>query len=205
MQKEIYTIGYSGFQEIGDFVDVLKKAGVNVLVDVRSSPYSSYFLPYNKDQLKQTLRTQNIYYRNYAREFGAQQTDRRFFSPQGYLDFGLFSVSEPFRQGYRKVEEGLRQHYVFALMCAEKDPIDCHRSIMISKNFSANGYTVLHLLPNESPISQCDIEAQLLNKYFPNRDQLSFFETQLSEADLISEAYRKRNADIGYYLEEASA
>jgi hypothetical protein len=100
------------------------------------------------------------------------------------------------------IEDGLKHEYSFAFMCAEKDPIDCHRSIMISKTFSDNGYGILHLIPDNEPASQFDIEERLLNKYFPDRDQLSIFLEQKSNTELISEAYRKRNADIGYHIGE---
>ena len=200
--ETLYTIGYSGFN-VNDFVNILKKYGVNVLIDVRSNPFSSYFSAYNKELLEQALKSHNIYYRNYAKEFGAQQTESRFYTPQGYLDFEMFTASPIYNDGYHKIEDGLKRDYVFAFMCAEKDPIDCHRSIMISKTFNDNGYSILHLLPNKNPISQLDIEDRLLNKYFPNRDQLSMFEEQTGNNNLISEAYRKRNADIGHHIEEA--
>jgi len=200
--KTLYTIGYSGFN-VDDFVDILKKYGINVLIDVRSNPFSAYFSAFNKEQLENTLKSKHIFYRNYAKEFGAQQPERSFYTPQGYLDFEKFTTSQVFNEGYHKIENGLKQDYIFAFMCAEKDPIDCHRSIMISKTFKDNGYTVLHLLPNINPISQVDIEDRLLNKYFPDRDQLSLFDERKSDSNLISEAYKKRNADIGYHIEES--
>ena len=83
----IYTIGYAGFS-IGAFVDTLRGHGVSALVDVRSSPFSGYHQDYNKDQLERTLHSARIYYRSYAREFGARQPERSYY-PRGYLDFEL--------------------------------------------------------------------------------------------------------------------
>ena len=201
MLKTLYTIGYSGFS-IDDFVNILKKYGVNALIDVRSNPFSSYFSAYNKEQLEKKLNSQHIYYRNYPKEFGARQKERHFYTSDGYLDFELFTASSAYNQGYLEIEDGLKRDYVFVFMCSEKDPIDCHRAIMISKTFKDNGYSILHLLPDKNPISQVDVENRLLDKYFPNRDQLSIFEDQKNDDDLILEAYRKRNADIGCHIEE---
>ena len=51
--------------------------------------------------------------------------------------------------------------------------------------------------------SQDDIEMRLLEYYFPNRNQLDLFENEnLSNQNLIIKAYRKRNAEIGYSMEE---
>jgi len=201
VRKILYTIGYSGFS-VPDFIDVLKRYRINVIIDVRSTPFSSYFSAYNKEHLERLLKSHHIYYRNYAKEFGAQQIERRFYTAQGYLDFELFTASDIYHHGYQKIEDGLKQEYVFAFMCAEKDPMDCHRSIMVSKTFNDHGYSVLHLLPAKNPVSQVDIEERLLDKYFPDRDQLSLLSEQKDENELITEAYRKRNAEIGYHIEE---
>ena len=200
MQKPLYTIGYSSFG-INDFIAYLRRQVINVLIDVRSNPYSSHFSEYNKERLAKVLGANGIHYRNYAKEFGAQQTNREFYTPQGYLDFKMFTDSELFGEGYRRIEDSVKREYSVVFMCAEKDPIDCHRSIMITKAFTDNGYEVLHLLPDNKHASQSDIEERLLNKYYPDRDQLSLFSDKGS-SELISEAYRKRNADIGHYIAE---
>ena len=70
---KVYTIGYSGFPEIDEFIAILQSFKINVLIDVRSSPYSSYYDAYNKENIEATLKKAGIYYRNYAREFGARQ------------------------------------------------------------------------------------------------------------------------------------
>ena len=53
-----------------------------------------------------------------------------------------------FQNGVNKLIKSMEQGYVFALMCAEKDPINCHRAIMVSRYFSKLGYMVTHIEPN---------------------------------------------------------
>jgi hypothetical protein len=84
-------------------------------------------------------------------------------------------------------------------MCAEKDPAMCHRAIMISRVFHNAGYNVEHILAGDCTESQIDIEAALLNRYFPDRNQQSLLE-EPSLDQLIADAYRRRNAEIGYRL-----
>ena len=55
MAKKLYTIGYAGFPDIGVFLQTLKQYGVQILIDVRSSPYSTYYEAYNKDRLSAML------------------------------------------------------------------------------------------------------------------------------------------------------
>ena len=201
MVNTVYTIGYSGFS-IDDFVTTLKKHNISLVVDVRSSPYSSYFPEYNRDSLEIFLKMHGIYYRNYASEFGARQSNQKYYCKEGYLDFEVFSKSEPFLQGLKKLCNSMKQNYTFALMCAEKDPICCHRTILVARAFFERGYHVVHLLINGSTITQEEINTRLIEKYYPTRDQMTFFETVQDDDTLLKTAYKKQNAEIGYRLEE---
>lgn len=201
MNNIIYTIGYSGFS-INAFIDALKHYGIRLVVDVRSSPYSSFYPDFNMDKLKAVLLRNGIYYRNYADEFGARQNDRHLYTQEGYLDFDLHCQSESFAKGVTKLIDSLERGYTFALMCAEKDPIRCHRTIMVSRRFFEKGYPVTHILPNGKQITQQDIEQKLLDKFFPDRDQGNFFTEPQSDNQLIPQAYRLQNAEIGYRMED---
>jgi len=200
MVDTIYSIGYSGFQ-IDDFINLLKSKNISLVVDVRSTPYSQYFSDYNKDSLELRLKKERIYYRNYAEEFGARQEDRKYYLNTGYLDFDLFSKSSNFLSGVDKLEKNMAKDYTCVLMCAEKDPITCHRTILVSRAFFNAGYKVLHLLPNNITMTQGDIENRLVEKYFPNKDQLTLFDEHLSAQEYICEAYKKQNAAIAYSIE----
>lgn len=200
--ETVYTIGYAGFP-LPQFLSLLLERGISALVDVRSQPHSQYFSDYNRENLSRSLNQAGIYYRNYAREFGARQTDPVFRSPGGYLDFELFAASPQFREGVEKLAESMAQGYRFALMCAEKDPIRCHRAILVSRAFSRAGYPVVHLMPQGGTCTQDDLERRLVDQYFPDRDQVSLFGMGMSEEDYVAEAYRKQNAAIGYTMQEA--
>ena len=132
MAKQLFTIGYSGFPVIHDFVQALKEYGIQVLIDVRSNPFSAYYEDYNKDKLNCILPKNGIYYFNYARQFGARQEDVSFYK-NGRLDFELFSKSKQFLDGVHEVE---KSDAVIAFMCAEKHASECHRAILVARAFS---------------------------------------------------------------------
>ncbi len=199
--KQIYTIGYTSFQ-INDFIETLIKYKITCLIDVRSTPYSQHYSDYNKDTLEITLKNKEIIYRNYAHEFGARQENTIFYANGGYLDFNKFTSSNQFLEGVKKVTKGIEKGYKFALMCAEKDPINCHRSIMLGKGFKELGYNVDHIKANGQVETQCEIEIRLLDMYFKDRLQLSLFSASSDEDSLLNECYRKRNIDIGFNLED---
>ena len=185
--KEIFTIGYVSY-EPEEMAKVLKSFGVSCLIDVRSNPHSAYYTQFNRENISETLKQQGILYRNYQLEFGARQEDPRFYHRDGYLDFSVYTRSEQFLQGVQKIEQGMEMGYVFALMCAEKDPMTCHRAIMIGKALKERGFTVKHILYPDRIETQQEMEQRGLG------DQLSFF----PEEQRIEEFYREQNKKIGY-------
>ena len=197
----VFSIGYTAFL-ILDFINILKYFKIRLVVDVRSQPYSNRFEDYNKENISQALARSGIYYRNYAKEFGARQTESRFFTNDGYLDFEKYARSDSFSAGFAKLDESVKSGYTIAFMCAEKNPARCHRSILVTRAFRNAGYNVKHILSGGNTESQDDIDDQLLDDYFPNRMQLSLCESK-SDTELLTEAYRRRNAEIGYRLGEA--
>ncbi len=196
---EIFTIGYAGFA-IDDFIKDLKKHNINSLIDVRSSPFSKFYQDYNKPLLCDTLQKNGIIYRNYNSEFGARQDDKTYY-PNGYLDFSMFTRSKAFLDGMQKIINAIPLGYKFVLMCSEKDPINCHRTIMVGKAFSDNGISVRHILSDGHIITQSDIEARLLDMYYPDRDQLALFGEQLSAEEMIENSYKFQNEKIGYRID----
>lgn len=196
--KDIYTIGYSCYK-IDDFIKILKKYNINSLIDVRSNPSSKFFVDYNKENLEYVLNKHNIIYRNYKAEFGARQKDIKYYT-DGYLDFDKFTKSKVFLEGIRKIEAGIKLNYTFVFMCAEKDPSTCHRNIMVAKEFYKLGYNVKNILEDGSYEIQKSIEKRLVEKYFPNRKQLSLFSEEVSWDMMVKKSYAYRNSEIGYRL-----
>lgn len=198
MINTIYTIGYTGFT-IDKFIEKLKKEKINAVIDVRSTPYSRYYTDFNKENLYNVLKKNKIYYKNYAKEFGARQNDLKYY-PNGYLDFELFSKSESFLSGINKLQNAMKRNYKFVLMCSEKNPIMCHRAILVSRAFYKLNYDIKHLLPDDKIITQKDIEVYLLDQFLPGRNQINLFFANHTEEEDINEVYRRQNANIGYSI-----
>ena len=139
----IYTIGYTAFEPKA-FVDVLKKHGVQCLVDVRTVPASSRLPQYSRPVLEAMLKQAGLRYRHYP-EFGARQEESKWYTEAGYLDFERYIDSEAFQAGVEKLRKGMELGYCFALMCAEKDPINCHRAIMVARGLEKAGMDASHI------------------------------------------------------------
>lgn len=189
----IYTIGFQDFT-IDDFINLLKQKGITLLIDIRSKPYSDRFPDYNKDNLKATLASYGIAHESSSREFGARQEDPTFYT-DGQLDFELFGNSPMFIEGVERVIGLIDSGETVVLMCHESDPIDCHRAILCGRAFHNRGFQVIHLLAHDSAISQEVIEKRLLAKHFPDAENQP---DDKKSRKLLSQAYRKQNAIIGF-------
>ena len=191
----LFTIGHStGTQEY--FLYLLEAHDVHVLLDVRSVPYSRYANQFNKNDLAPFLESHSISYFSAGKPFGARRDDARLY-PQGYLDFELTRQTPIFQRGMEHVIARLEASQNVALMCTEKNPIDCHRAIMVARGFELAGVEVQHILQDATLLDQQSLNAKLLDMYFPNHEQMSLFGEDNID-DMLRDAYRMQNQKIGY-------
>ena len=197
---KLFTIGHSNLT-IDEFIELLKKYYINCVIDVRSTPYSKYAPQFNLNEIKNELNKNEIYYIFMGDELGARRKDISLYTKEGYVDFEKTSKSSLFLKGVERVIEGIKKGYNIALMCTEKDPLDCHRNILVARAFYELGYNIDNIIGDSTVESQEKIEQRLLDLYFPDRYQVTIFELlscNKEEKDLVNEAYILRNKDIGY-------
>ena len=195
----VYTVGHSN-HPIEEFLKLLVKHNINCICDVRSMPYSRFTEQYNRENIKEYLSEHNIKYLFFGEEFGARREEKSLLT-DGMVDFEKVAKNEKFIKGIERIEKGLDKGYRIALMCTEKEPIECHRTILVSRNLFLKGMVILHILSDGTAVYHEKIEEELVEKYFPNRNQLSIFDMN-ETIDYLKEAYKKANNDIGYRKED---
>ena len=196
----LFTIGHTNHSR-EDFLKLLKQHEITYLLDVRSTPFSQYTSQYNKDVISEFLQKSGITYCHMGKFFGARPEDKSLYTKENYLDFEKMRASELFKKGFDNVMKGLADGNNIVLMCTEKDPMDCHRAIMVARGFELQGIDANHILPDGKLQTQKELDARLLDRYFADRHQMSFLSniSEIPEEELLVEAYRKRNAEIGYH------
>jgi hypothetical protein len=188
-----------------DFNEILNDEEIRVVVETMGGLHPSYeFVKACLESGKSVVTSNKELVAAYGADLLelARQENVNFYSEEGCLDFELFAQSEQFLSGVEKIKNSVEKGYNIVLLCAEKEPIQCHRTILVARAFSDLGYKIIHLMPDNQTKTQKQIEQELLNKYFPNRGKMTLFSTSvMSDEECLVEAYKIQNKKIGYRLE----
>ena len=194
----LYSVGHSN-GTADELLELLRLAGVNCLVDVRSVPASSYTPQFNKENLSRFLRANGIYYLHFGEEFGARRSDSVI---AGQVNFEKATTTEAFKRGVERIKNGLEKGFTIAFMCSEAKPLACHRFSLVSRYFHDNGYDVKHVLHSKEIVSHASLEQEMIKDYLKRRNSRlqevdEMFGSYTSEQQRI-DAYRLKNEEIGY-------
>lgn len=191
----VLTIGHSNHM-LDDFVSLLRKHEVTQVADVRSVPYSRYNPQFDRESLKQVLKVHGIKYVFLGREIGARPEDRSCYE-NGRVRYALLAQTDLFREGIKRVVQNAKENRV-ALMCAEKEPLDCHRTILVAKALTERGVAVEHILPD----GRLESQEATLKRLLDTPNQGDFF---LSEDERIEKALVHQEERVAYAEQEAES
>jgi len=190
MGIEIYTVGHST-QTFEKFLSLLQKQGVTAIADVRSAPYSRFNPQFNREELRSALKAHGIWYVFLGKELGARSDDECCYI-DGKVQYKLLAKMPLFQSGITRVTEGAETHKI-ALMCAEKDPLDCHRTILVARELVSRGANVTHILQDGSTELHRDVISRLIAKM--GLGEADMFR---SEEFTVDDAYEKQGERIAY-------
>ncbi len=138
-----WTIGHSA-AELDDLFRLLTAQGIQVLADVRSSPYSQHAPQANRDLLEAVARQHGLRHVFLGHELGGRPDDAALLLPSGKPDYARMERTEAYRRGIAALEQLARTARV-CLLCSEEDPARCHRGLLVSETLVGAGHEVLHL------------------------------------------------------------
>jgi len=193
--KTILTVGHSTHSS-EKFLALLATHSVTAIADVRSMPYSRMNRQFNRETLQSDLRRKNVAYVFLGRELGAR-TEERSCYVTGKVQYDKLAATELFREGLERVQRGADEHRI-ALLCAEKDPLTCHRCILVGRQLIASGVDVQHILAD----GRLETHAAALKRLV---GELRIEQTELFAAprNILDEAYRLRGEQIAYVEKDA--
>lgn len=196
-ENAVYTIGHST-HPLDTFLALLKQHSVSAIADVRSSPFSRFNPQFNKDALERALKANGIKYVFLGRELGARSEDPSCYE-HGRVQYGRLAKTELFESGLSRVVRGAQTHRI-ALMCAEKEPLDCHRTLLVARALTERGVPVTHIWANGQAEPHGDAMLRLLDVVGLPREDL--FRTQ---QELLAQALLRQEERVAYVDEKLAA
>jgi uncharacterized protein (DUF488 family) len=191
---EVLTIGHSN-HSFEKFSELLRLHSIMALADVRSAPYSRSNPDFNREFLKTKLAEAGIAYVFLGSELGARPEDPRFYQ-QGRVRYRVLAQSTLFRTGLDRVFKGAQSHRL-ALLCAEKEPLECHRTLLVSRELVALGASVVHIHADGGLETYADAMTRLLKILgLPGEDLFR------SRDEIIADACALQEERIAYVNEE---
>ena len=176
---QVFTIGHSN-HTLEIFLTLLSRHEVSAVADVRSAPYSRFCPQFNRDVLPAALKASNIRYSYLGRELGGRSEDSACYQ-DGQIKYDLVARTSVFREGLARVVGGA-ESYRIALMCAEKEPLDCHRTLLVAPELVAVGVDVVHILAGGELETHQKTMERLLAQLNPNYDLFQPREELLADA-----------------------
>ena len=195
MQGAVFTIGHSNHTQ-ERFAELLIQHAITALCDVRSSPYSRFNPQFNREELNRSLGRRAIKYVFLGDELGARSEDPSCYE-DGRAQYDLLARAASFRHGLERVREGMKSHRV-ALMCAEGEPLECHRAILIARHLNHLGVEVEHIHADGHAEGHRDALRRLTRMFDLREDELHMFR---SHDELLADAYRLQETRIAYRAE----
>jgi uncharacterized protein (DUF488 family) len=201
--KSLFTIGHSNHSP-EKFVELLQIHRVTALADVRSAPYSRYLPHFNQSALQTYLQTSDIRYVFLGEELGARPDNPNCYV-EGKATYEKIAATEAFQQGITRLLKGV-ENYRIALMCAEKDPITCHRAVLVCQHLTPFNLEIEHIHSDGELEFHKDLEERILQLYGLQDSepvhQLSLFQEDLvpilPRSERIRQAYLKQGEKIAY-------
>ncbi|MGK7901328.1 MAG: DUF488 family protein [Hormoscilla sp.] len=203
--NHIFTIGHSN-HSLDAFLALLQQHRITALADVRSHPYSRHLSHFNKSPLEASLKQADIGYVFLGQELGARPDN-----PDCYLDgkalYDRIAATPDFSRGIQRLIKGV-QNYRIALMCAEKDPMTCHRAILVCQHLREYDLDINHILKDGQLESHQQLETRLLAAHslddatVNKPQQLSLFEQPQKDdrprSQRLKLAYHQQGDRIAY-------
>ncbi len=147
-QHPVFTIGHSN-HSLDAFLALLRDNGIEEVADVRSTPYSRYNPHFSRKAVARALEEVGIAYVFQGEQLGGRPSARSLYDADGRVRYDLVARTESFASGIGEVLSHADEHRI-ALMCAEKEPLDCHRTLLVARALVERGVAVEHILADGS-------------------------------------------------------
>ena len=196
-QYQVFTIGHSN-HPYEAFLALLRGHDVHEVLDIRSTPSSRYTPQFNHNFLDRALDEAGIGYVFLGGELGGRPVDRSCYDEDGRVNYDRLANTDLFDDGISWIMRAADERRV-AIMCSEKEPLDCHRTLLIAKVLEERGVAVGHILA-DGHVESHDATMSRLIGIFKLPQHGDMFR---SRREVIAEAVTRRAKKVAYVADES--
>ncbi|MBA4098620.1 MAG: hypothetical protein C0484_17875 [Rhodospirillum sp.] len=175
----IYTIGHSN-HSARRFIDLLQGAGIDCVADVRSTPFSRRNPQFSQKALMASFKDAGIEYWFLGDALGARPKDVDCYEG-GKVSYARIAASPTFQEAIHALIDVSHAKRI-ALMCAEKEPLECHRTILVGRALKQRDTDLGHIHADGRVEPQAELEERLLHLAKEKVDLLNGRDTALAHA-----------------------
>ena len=154
----VRTLGHSR-HAIADFFALAKSHGIETVVDVRGQPFSRFNPQFNRERFAAALSEAGIGYVWEGERLSGRPKDRQFYAPDGSVDWAALRDWQELAAGIEAVLERACSERI-ALVCAEEDPLRCHRRFLLTPPLVERGAEVVHVRGDGRTETEAEVAAR---------------------------------------------
>jgi uncharacterized protein (DUF488 family) len=198
---DLLTIGHSN-SPAPRFIAMLRAAGADAIADVRSLPVSRFCPWFSAKTLAPLLAGEHMDYLFFGEELGGRPRDPALYC-EGAADYKIADYDAMARQG--SFQAGLERllhdaaRHRLCLMCSEREPLDCHRCLLVARALAARGASIGHILYDGSIEPHTTTEQRLLQLADADNDLFAS-----GQQERLAAAYRRRSRAVAYRVKKAA-
>ncbi len=180
---DLMTIGHSNLPA-DRFITLLRDSKVSAVIDVRSVPFSRWCPWFSSKPLATRLAADGLAYLQLGDELGGRPRDPQLYC-DGIADYEAMARRPEFCAGLDHVIDETRRHRV-CLLCSEREPLDCHRCLLVGRALAERGVTPGHIHADGTIEPHAVTEQRLLKLAGGEADVFG------DPAARLADAYRQR-------------
>lgn len=190
MSGTVYTLGHSNLS-IEEFLSIVRLHNIEAIGDVRSTPRSRYHPHFDAESLEIKLRENGVDYVFLGRNLGGRPTAAELYF-DGHADYDAMSRTHEFRRDLKRLVRVAGRQRI-ALLCSEKDPLTCHRGLLVARRLEELGVPVCHIHRDGSVETHQEAEGRLMRETGGVNGSLI-----KGPEEVLCDAYSMRAAQVAY-------